>query len=185
MIPNNPTIVCIGAHPDDIELGCGGTLLRLFKRSRKHFVVCTAGHTGGNAIDRVVEADSAGQKLGADVSFLDFTDGKLYTELFELIGTLTEVISKQRPDIIFTHIESDHHQDHRSVCEATLSAVRNYNGLVLGYHSWSYLSQEYDLEVSVCPKKKQEILNLFTSQWQRPYLTVHASEFFKVLKWKI
>jgi LmbE family N-acetylglucosaminyl deacetylase len=185
MIPKDPKILCIGAHPDDIELGCAGLLQREFMKNDKLFVVCTAGHTGGYGLDRVVEADAAAGKLNADVRFLDLTDGELYKELFTLVSVLTDIVVEYAPDIIFTHVGDDHHQDHRTVFNATMSAVRSHDGLVLGYHSWSWMSQTYDLEVDVCQKKKREVLDVFVSQWQRPYMQAHASELFTVLKWKI
>lgn len=121
-------ILCIGAHADDMEIGCGGTILKLLQThpgSRVVWVVLTARG------DRKKEAvKSAGSFLrGAGVAHIvtkSFRESYLPyqgKEVKEYFDTLPHVID---PDLIFTHYRHDLHQDHRILCELTWNTYRRH-----------------------------------------------------------
>lgn len=127
--------MAIGAHPDDIELGCGGTLTRhVAAGDEVTMLVMTNGQSGpGNVEGRLEEARSAAEVLGAQIIFGGLYDGEVAPSR-ETVGIVETVITAKSPTIIYTHGEDDSHQDHRNVCQATLSAARNV-ATVLHYQS--------------------------------------------------
>lgn len=125
------TILAIGTHPDDIEIGCGGTLALLQQQGYRicHLIV-TSGEEGSLQIPldelaatRESEARAAAQILGtSDVFFMREPDGLThFTKAMKqkLISMLRDI----RPQIVFTHAKSDHFPDHRVIHELTLSAL--------------------------------------------------------------
>jgi LmbE family N-acetylglucosaminyl deacetylase len=129
-------IMAIGAHPDDIEIGCGATLAKL--RDSGHVIsglVMTAGEVGGRGHIRVKEAKKSSIFLGVDqLKIKPFQDTKLAEHNTEMVKAIEDVIEEFSPDIAFTHSEHDIHQDHQSVHYATLRAGRNL-GTILCYES--------------------------------------------------
>lgn len=108
-------VLAIGAHPDDLELGCGGTLALLAAAGRRVAILhLTRGERGtrGTAESRLAEAEAAGRALGAvSVEFLDCGDGGLRTGEAEedaLIATLRRL----RPELVLAPAETDRHPDH-------------------------------------------------------------------------
>jgi LmbE family N-acetylglucosaminyl deacetylase len=125
-------VLCLGAHSDDIEIGCGGTMLRLkeaYPRLRVTWVVFS-----GNA-ERAQEARrSAGLFLadvqGAEVRLQNFRDG--FFPYDAAIKDYFETLKRELdPDVIFTHHGHDLHQDHRLISQLTWNTFRNH--LVLEY----------------------------------------------------
>ena len=126
-------LLCLGAHADDIEIGCGGTILDLLARGvRLEVVWCVLSATP----ERVKEARaSAGAFLAgaadATVDIQDFRNahfpwqGSIIKEWFETLQGLP------RPDLILTHTRDDRHQDHREVCALTWNTFRDH--LILEY----------------------------------------------------
>lgn len=126
-------LLCLGAHADDIEIGCGGTILDLLARGvRLEVVWCVLSATP----ERVKEARaSAGAFLtGAAEATVDIQDfrnahfpwqGSIIKEWFETLQGLP------RPDLILTHTRDDRHQDHREVCALTWNTFRDH--LILEY----------------------------------------------------
>jgi bacillithiol biosynthesis deacetylase BshB1 len=108
-------VLAIAAHPDDVELTCGGTLVRLKARGKKFGIVdLTAGEMGtrGNAETRRKEAERAAEILGAEFrETLDFGDGGLVVSREnELL--LMDVIRRERPRLVMTSYPDDRHPDH-------------------------------------------------------------------------
>jgi len=108
-------VLAIGSHPDDVELGCGGTLALLARQGRKVGIVhLTRGEQGtrGTPEERAVEARNAAEALGAEVlELLDCGDGALRhgtAEEDELIA----VIRRLRPDLVLSPTPRDRHPDH-------------------------------------------------------------------------
>jgi LmbE family N-acetylglucosaminyl deacetylase len=131
------SVLCLGAHADDIEIGCGGTILTLLAQypgSRVHWVVCSApGRRGGEArrsARRFLRAAGT-----ADVQLHEFRDGFFPHEGAAIKETF-EALKPVRPDVIFTHHERDRHQDHRVVCELTWNTFRDH--LILEYEIPKY-----------------------------------------------
>lgn len=123
-------ILAIGAHPDDIEFGCGATLLRYREQGdATHALILTGGEkgfdNGNHPVQRVGEARAAGRLLElADVTVLDLPDTRLNTRRDEIKGLIEARVQALKPDIVFTHTSHDVHSDHRVVAEATREAVR-------------------------------------------------------------
>ena len=118
-------ILAIGAHPDDIELGCGGTLARYHTQGAKSYLlVMTKGEEGGAAEVRQKEQmASLGILGGQTVFFADYADTGIPLDK-ELIERIETVLQEVQPHLIFAHYPEDTHQDHRTVAAATISATR-------------------------------------------------------------
>jgi LmbE family N-acetylglucosaminyl deacetylase len=126
-------ILAIGAHPDDIEFGCGGSLLKYARKGHHVFLlVMTEGSQGGDPGLRRAEQERAAAILGArKVLWGDYRDTEIPMGR-PLIQRLEEAVRLVGPDFIFVHHADDTHQDHRNLSEATLSATR-YTRNVLCY----------------------------------------------------
>jgi len=131
-------VLALGAHADDIEIGCGATLLALTRgRESIEITWVVLGATG----ERETEAQQSAQTFlacagAADVAVHGFRDG-----YFPYLGSdLKDVFEALKahfdPDVIFTHARDDLHQDHRVVCELTWNTWRNH--LVLEYEIPKY-----------------------------------------------
>ena len=119
-------ILVIGAHPDDLELACGGSLARFVDNGHEvNALVMSHGARGGHEGVRAGEAVSAAQLLDlTDITVHDFTDTRMSTEINEMIRAIEAMIDFAKPDIILTHSRNDQHQDHHAVHLATLRAAR-------------------------------------------------------------
>jgi LmbE family N-acetylglucosaminyl deacetylase len=124
--PAEPTVLCLGAHCDDIEIGCLGTLLELQQRypgTRFHWVVF-ASDTEREAESRRAAARALGPACSVDVqrfagSYLPY-EGRAVKDHFE------SVAKRVQPDLIFTHHLGDRHQDHRLLAELTWNTFRRH-----------------------------------------------------------
>ena len=119
------TILAIGAHPDDIEFGCGGTIIKYTERGHRLFLqIMTAGGLGAETATRIAEQESSKAILGAeDIFWCGYEDTHLVVDV-ELIGKIETVIKKVKPDFIFCNFPEDTHQDHRHLSQAVMSATR-------------------------------------------------------------
>lgn len=125
-------VLCLGAHCDDIEIGCGATLLTLAGHSEinVHWQVFTS------TPERRLEAEAgakafAGAARELNVEILDFRDGFLPYEGTAVKEAFEALKQRVQPDLVFTHYGRDAHQDHRLVSELTWNTFRNH--LVLEY----------------------------------------------------
>ncbi len=130
------TILAVGAHPDDIELGCGGTLASLTRlHERVVMLVMTEGQRGpGGDRDRRVERlvavrreeqERAAELLGAEVIWGGLMDCEVIVN-HDTIDRVTEVIDDVDPRVIVTHWGQDSHQDHRAVSSIVTAAARRH-----------------------------------------------------------
>ena len=128
-------ILAFGAHPDDIEYGCGGTLLQFTENGDEVFLmIFTRGECGGKADVRCEEQQAAAKVLHArELYWGGFTDTEIPGGK-ELINRMEEVIRRTQPDLIFVNYWDDTHQDHRTLSQAAISATR-YIRNVLFYES--------------------------------------------------
>jgi LmbE family N-acetylglucosaminyl deacetylase len=121
-------ILCIGAHSDDIEIGCGGTVLRLIENSpglEFYWAVFSSNPA------RAKEAQKSASWFLRDVpektiAIKSFRDGFLPYTGIEVKDTFEELKRSFQPDVIFTHTRHDLHQDHRLLCELTWNTFRNH-----------------------------------------------------------
>src|SRR5438270_11159678 len=124
--PDTLTVLAFGAHPDDIEFGCGGVIAQETLAGRAaHFVVCSRGESGthGQPEQRVTEARRAATLLGATIEFVEF-DGDSHLEVRAAHAiTLAGVLRRVRPGMILAPSPTENqHPDHsrlgRLVCDA-------------------------------------------------------------------
>jgi LmbE family N-acetylglucosaminyl deacetylase len=118
-------VLAIGAHPDDIEYGCGGTLTRYAQRGHQVFLfVASDGALGGDAAERRREQDDSAAILGVRQVFWGGYDDTELPLNRDLIVRLESVIRDVRPHMIFVNFPDDTHQDHRHLAQAATSATR-------------------------------------------------------------
>ena len=170
-----PNVLCLGAHPDDIEIGCGGTILRLAQEvpeAQFYWIVFSA-----NEIRRKEAYESAtifldkikAKKIdvqGFRESYFPFEGDKI-KDYFEKLG------KEFSPDVVFTHYRSDAHQDHRIVSDLTWNTFRHH-------FVFEYEVPKYDgdletpnwyvlLEESNVKRKIDNLLEVFQTQRQKPW----------------
>lgn len=118
-------ILAIGAHPDDIEFGCGGALIKYTQKGHRLFLlVMTGGGLGGSSAVRSREQKASGKILGAEkIYWGGYDDTHLVVDI-DLIDKIETVIAEVKPDFIFCNFPDDTHQDHRHLAQAIMSATR-------------------------------------------------------------
>jgi LmbE family N-acetylglucosaminyl deacetylase len=126
-------ILAIGAHPDDIEFGCGGALFKYGRQGHElYLLVMTDGSGGGDPAVRRGEQERSAEILRARKVFWgEYRDTALPMDR-DLIKRVEEVIGVVQPDFIFVHYHDDTHQDHRHLSASTVTATR-YTRNVLFY----------------------------------------------------
>lgn len=166
-------ILCLGAHCDDIEIGCGGTMLRLIKENANlniKWVVFTSNE------QREKEARSSANSFLKEVArheiiIKGFKDGFMPQYAAEIKTYFEELKEKFQPDVIFTHYRHDLHQDHRIVCDLTWNTFRNH--FILEYEIPKYDGDfgnpafYVSLNVENATQKVHLIRNNFTSQREK------------------
>jgi LmbE family N-acetylglucosaminyl deacetylase len=131
------TVLCLGAHSDDIEIGCGGTLLLLkglLPQVRFYWVVFSAAGRRADEAQRSATLFTAG--CDNTTILKEYRDGFLPYIGAEVKDFFEELKSQVNPDLIFTHWRGDAHQDHRLVSELTRNTFRNH--LILEYEIPKY-----------------------------------------------
>jgi len=128
------TVLAVGAHPDDVEIGAGGTLL-VHRRLGDAVSILTLSHgarDGGQAA-RADEARRAAEIIGADL-YLDGLEDTHIGEGANTIAAVARVVARVRPTVIYTHSQHDVNTDHRNAHRAVVAAVREV-GRVYCYQS--------------------------------------------------
>ena len=185
-LPGALRVLCLGAHSDDIEIGCGGTILRLLhsykncevtwvvfsaKAQRRHEALCSARRFLKDARTRTIIAK------GFKESFFPYR-GEDIKEFFE------QLKKRIAPDLIFTHYRHDLHQDHRAICELTWNTFRHHQ--ILEYEIPKYdgdLGQPnfyVPLTQTLCKKKVQYLMEGFSTQRNRQWFT--EDTFYSLLR---
>jgi LmbE family N-acetylglucosaminyl deacetylase len=180
------TFLCIGAHADDIEIGCGGAIAQWAKdypRARFIWAVFS-----GDQI-RVAETRAAARALLVEDARVEFRQHEFrdaffpghYAEIKEAVGALRREFS---PDVVLTHFERDRHQDHRLLAELTANAFRDH--LVLEYEVPKYDGDlgnpnvYIPLSEPVARRKVESLLACFASQANHEWFT--AETFFALMR---
>lgn len=160
-------ILSIGAHPDDIEIGCAGTLLKWKEKGFKHYLmVMTDGAMGGDISLRRKEQEKAAEILGAeDIILGGFKDTDLEYQGKILVDTIEDALKKIKPAFVLVNYPEDTHQDHRALALATISAAR-YSKNVLFYECVNSVDFHPTVFVDISPsiEKKFEVLKAHASQ---------------------
>ncbi len=156
-------LLAIGPHPDDLEFGCGGTLIKLSKIFNVHLLVLTKGEVGGAG--RNEEQEHSAKILNASkVWWGKYSDTEVpYSR--ELIEFYEDIIKKIVPSIIFINYYNDTHQDHRSAANALLSATR-YTKNVLFYEVPTSIdfNPHIFMDIGDCWEEKIKLLETHASQ---------------------
>ena len=163
-------VLAIGAHPDDIEIGCGGTLMRLAE-SGAMAEVCWVVLSGED--DRAAEAEASARGLlpssvDGQVIVRDFADGFFPYDGREIKRFFEDLKADMSPNLIFTHQRHDLHQDHRLSCELTWNTFRDH--FILEYEVPKYdgdmgrPNMFVPLDQDLCQRKITHLMTYFASQ---------------------
>jgi len=181
-----PSILCLGSHSDDIEIGCGGTILRLaaeYPGCLFHWVVFSAigvRDEEARQAAHLFTSPSGPRDLQLKkfrVGFMPYTGADVKAVFEELKQTVT-------PDLILTHNRDDGHQDHRLVAELTWNTFRDH--LILEYEIPKYdgdmgrPSVFVPLEKDVCERKVRFLMDAFESQRSKRWF--QAETFFALMR---
>ena len=164
----------VGAHPDDIELGCGGTLSK-YKHVPTVALIMTRGKGGcGAGRDRREETAKALDSLYVNViEQLEFTDKTLFKNIDMLIAEVDRVFEKYSIREVFTHSKTDFHQDHVTVYRATMAGCRRKGVSIFGYETVSTPPQftpDTFIDVSKHLEDKFKALAYHRSQSGKDYM---------------
>jgi LmbE family N-acetylglucosaminyl deacetylase len=165
------SILVIGAHPDDIELGCGGTIARhVAVGDPVAMLVVTHGEVGpGDVLQRVAEQERAAEVLGVNTLLWGSGIPDCRVSLYELdlVHLIEAAIRRVGATIVYTHSRNDSHQDHRAVALCTMGAAR-WVPTVMSYESPSSLqfSPTTFVDISDSIDKKINALMCHSSQVQ-------------------
>ncbi|MCG6155284.1 PIG-L deacetylase family protein [Rubinisphaera margarita] len=178
------TVLCVGAHADDIEIGCGGTLLHLtdsFTDCQVIWVVLSS-----NDVRHQEAQESAGKWLErverTSVRIESFRDSYFPAQWAELKDYMHGLAREFQPDLIFTHSSADRHQDHRVVSELTHCAFRNH--VICEYEIPKYDGDlktpncYVPLTTSIADRKIELLMESFPSQHEKDW---YDAETFRAL----
>ena len=168
-------ILCLGSHSDDIEIGCGGTILRLAEQYPNcvlHWVVFSADGV------RIAEAKRAASLFAGPASLVGpsvkaFPDGFMPVVSGEVKAFFEELKQTVTPDVIFTHNRKDAHQDHRLIAELTWNTFRDH--LILEYEIPKYDGDMgrpnffMPLDAPMYERKVDHLFAAFESQRAKPW----------------
>jgi LmbE family N-acetylglucosaminyl deacetylase len=149
-------VLAVGSHPDDIELGCGASLLRHVEAGDEvTMLVMTPGGLGPQGLtSRVREQEDAAALIGADLIWGHFEDGSI-PHGREAVSIIDRVVQEVGADVLYAHAPNDTHQDHVATSKAALAAGRRLER-VLFYQSPSTTSFDpsvfVDVEISLSGK---------------------------------
>jgi LmbE family N-acetylglucosaminyl deacetylase len=171
--PRLSRVLRLGAHGDDLEIGCGGTLLTLVEQHRHLAVTLVVFSAHGQ---RAREARQSARTLLAPVKdkeivVKNFRDGFFPHEGARLKEVFEEIKARVAPDVVFTHHRDDLHQDHRVIADLTWQTFRNH--LILEYEVPKYDGDLgapnvfVPLSEPACRQKIAHILASFPSQAHR------------------
>jgi len=170
-------VLCLGAHCDDIEIGCGGTILKLLGERREIiFSWVTFSSHGQRSAEARESADRFLKKSKShSLTVKEFRDGffpYLGSEIKEFFEHLKGNFD---PDIIFTHFRSDFHQDHRLISDLTWNTFRNH--LILEYeipkYDGDFASPNLFVQLSeqICREKIEILHDAYYSQKDKQWFT--------------
>ncbi len=170
-------ILCLGSHCDDIEIGCGGTILRLLREHAEaevYWLVFSSTAVRKKEAARAASLFLAGAKR-KKVVIRTFRD-TLFPSQQDQIKVEFEKLKKAfAPDLILTHYRHDLHQDHRVICELTWNTFRGH--LILEYEIPKYDGDLgapnffVGLDRATCERKAKQILDAFASQRSKQWFT--------------
>ena len=165
------TVVAIGAHPDDLEIGLGGTLAKL-KKDGARVIMCVASIPKDFEV-RLEEAKRGAEILGCELKIL-MPDGPKRIEdikTCELVGLLDGLVHEYQPAAVFTHSSADFHNDHLLIYNACLPTQRLAHFDLFSYHPTNCRP----VPIAFHPKAYVDISETIDAKMHA--ITAHASQF--------
>ncbi|KUJ57240.1 bacillithiol biosynthesis deacetylase BshB1 [Chryseobacterium aquaticum] len=203
-------ILAFGAHPDDVELGCGGTIAKLISEGKKCAIIdLTKGELGTRGTDetRREEAEESARILGISArENLGMKDGFLVnSEEYQL--EIVKMIRKYRPEIVLANAIDDRHPDHAKAAKLVsdacfLAGLRKVETLIDGdiqevwrpkqifhYIQWKDIKPEFVIDISEHLEKKLEACMAFKTQFYDPKSTepetpITSKDFYESLTYR-
>jgi LmbE family N-acetylglucosaminyl deacetylase len=179
-------VLCLGAHSDDIEIGCGGTILRLIRDYPNIIVTWIVFGSNGQRSEEA--QNSASQFLASvrekEIIIKNYRDGFFPYRGEQIKEYFEQLKNRTSPDMIFTHYRHDLHQDHRLICELTWNTFRDH--LILEYEVPKYDGDVgapnffVHLNEGICSQKVEFLLAHFKTQKDRHWFT--ADTFLSMLR---
>ena len=171
------SILCLGAHADDIEIGCGGTILKLLAESARRDVAWVVFSAKGR---RVAEAQRSARAFLAGAGRKRIEVKRFRESFFPYQGAAIKAYFERlkrlvQPDLVFTHYGNDSHQDHRLLSELTWNTFRNH--LILEYEVPKYdgdLGRPnvfVPLGAATSREKAQRVCQFFRSQGDKHWFS--------------
>ena len=177
-------VLVFGAHPDDVELGCGGTVIKEIKAGKKVGVIdLTRGELGtrGTAETRTAETKSASQIMGVTIrENMDFKDGFFKDDEDHKLA-LIKKIREYQPEIVITNAISDRHPDHGRGSEITIDAcfLAGLEKIETGQQVWrpraiyhyiqfNYLAPDLVVDISEEMEEKLQAVKAYSTQFFNP-----------------
>ncbi len=164
------SVLCLGAHSDDIEIGCGGTILRLLQKcppTRVDWLVFSSNRVRRREAIRSAKLFLEGAKSKL-ITVHSYRDGFFPYQGAKIKEQFERLKKRVSPDLIFTHYRHDLHQDHRLLNELTWNTFRNH--LILEYEIPKYDGDLgapnvfVPLEKSICRRKAELLNDVFRTQ---------------------
>ncbi|MEW5691982.1 MAG: PIG-L deacetylase family protein [Candidatus Hydrogenedentota bacterium] len=164
-------ILAIGAHPDDIEYGCGGTLIKYREKGYKvYLLILTDGSRGGNPRTRRREQLEAAKYLNADDVILGkIKDTKLVVSN-NTIAFVDSFVKKIKPEIIFVNYYDDTHQDHRACAQIAMASARQIDSLLF-YEDYTTINFKPNIFVDITSiiEKKEKLISFHRTQIKQDF----------------
>jgi LmbE family N-acetylglucosaminyl deacetylase len=161
------SILCLGAHADDIEIGAGATLLRMIERGIHLTVVwiVLSGAGEREAEAKASAADFLAAAGSAQIEVKSFRDGFFPEQGDEIKLWFEELKTQVSPDLIFTHRHNDAHQDHRHVSRLTWNTFRDHCILEYEIPKWDGDLAQPNLYVPISAEMLQRKIDLLISHF--------------------
>jgi LmbE family N-acetylglucosaminyl deacetylase len=183
-------ILAIGAHPDDVEIGCGGTVAKHVLNGDKVTVLVMTkppytyydGRVLRSEMEGKMEEMNAAKVLGVELINLGF-DSKKVSYSAKTIEAINEIIDKYKIDLIYTHWYHDTHQDHRRTTQSVLSAGRYVKNILMyepeypAGRSYSGFRNQYYVDITSTFEIKMEALKQHKSQIKK-----YGSDFLEAVE---
>jgi LmbE family N-acetylglucosaminyl deacetylase len=175
-------LLCLGAHADDIEIGCGGTLLRLLEERPSSSVVWVV-FSASPEREREARQSAAAFLAGSgrsEVLVRDFRESYFPSAVTDIKDFFETLKRRETPDLVLTHRREDLHQDHRTIAELTWNTFRDH--LVLEYEIPKYEGDlghpnvYVPLSGNVARRKVELVLLHFSSQRARSWFRAETFE---------
>lgn len=170
-------ILAVGAHPDDIELGCSGTLRKhILNGDEVFWIVASFGEKSGEKEKRKSEAENVAKLMGVkEIHFLNLPDTMIRHDGVT-VRLLDRYISEDI-DIIYVHSPKDYHQDHTNIAKSVLSASRKMRNSIFFYETPSTTIEfkpTLYIDISDVFEDKLRYVRQYTSQAGKEYMEEQA-----------